>query len=123
MGTRGGRSLPRHLKESLHRILMLKNSTPSKTLSMYLAASNEAISSVLMVERVGRHFPIYFPKKSDGLAKWAIELDEHDIEYRPNNSIKGQTLADFLIEIPGDPQDGPSAAVEEQQKAIESSPT
>lgn len=36
------------------------------------------------------------------LAKWAIELGEHDINYRPRASIKGQTLADFLIEIPNE---------------------
>nr|KAJ0222828.1 hypothetical protein LSAT_V11C200097150 [Lactuca sativa] len=34
------------------------------------------------------------------LAKWAIELGEHDISYRPRTSIKGQALADFLLEIP-----------------------
>ena len=33
-------------------------------------------------------------------AKWAIELGEHDISYRPRTRIKGQALADFLLEIP-----------------------
>lgn len=31
--------------------------------------------------------------------KWAIELGEHEIEYVPWKAIKGQTLADFLIEM------------------------
>lgn len=31
--------------------------------------------------------------------KWAIELGEHDIEYRPRGAIKGQALADFLVEM------------------------
>ena len=40
------------------------------------------------------------PEKSGRLAKWAIELGEHEIEYRPRNGIKGQALADFLSELP-----------------------
>ncbi|XP_023745788.1 uncharacterized protein LOC111893943 [Lactuca sativa] len=40
------------------------------------------------------------PGTSGRLAKWAIELGEHDINYRPRTSIKGQALADFLLEIP-----------------------
>ncbi|GKC67371.1 reverse transcriptase domain-containing protein [Tanacetum coccineum] len=37
-------------------------------------------------------------QKSDRIAKWAIELGEHEIEYRGRNSIKGQILVDFLAE-------------------------
>ena len=32
------------------------------------------------------------------LLKWAIELSEFDIEYRPRTAIKGQVLADFVVE-------------------------
>ncbi|GMH09059.1 hypothetical protein Nepgr_010899 [Nepenthes gracilis] len=35
---------------------------------------------------------------SGRLVKWAIELGEFDIEYKPRPSIKGQVLADFLVE-------------------------
>ncbi|XP_076899911.1 uncharacterized protein LOC143553908 [Bidens hawaiensis] len=37
---------------------------------------------------------------SGRLAKWAIELGEHAIEYKPRPAIKGQVLADFIAEIP-----------------------
>lgn len=40
------------------------------------------------------------PKKSGRLAKWTIQMGEHDIEYRLRTSIKAQALADFLVEIP-----------------------
>ncbi|XP_076946298.1 uncharacterized protein LOC143617702 [Bidens hawaiensis] len=33
------------------------------------------------------------------LAKWAIELGEHAIEYKPRPTIKGQVLADFITEV------------------------
>lgn len=40
------------------------------------------------------------PEKSERLAKWAIEMGEHDINYHPLIGIKAQTLVDFLAEIP-----------------------
>ena len=33
------------------------------------------------------------------LVKWAIELSEFDIRYKPRTSIKGQVLADFIMEF------------------------
>ncbi|GKB15295.1 reverse transcriptase domain-containing protein, partial [Tanacetum coccineum] len=32
--------------------------------------------------------------------KWAIELGEHDITYKPRFTIKGQVIADFIVETP-----------------------
>ncbi|GKF67672.1 reverse transcriptase domain-containing protein [Tanacetum coccineum] len=40
------------------------------------------------------------PENSGRLAKWAIELGEHDISYKPRSSIKGQVIVDFLAECP-----------------------
>ena len=36
--------------------------------------------------------------KSGRLLKCSIELNEFDIEYRPRTTIKGQVLADFIVE-------------------------
>ncbi|GJV37275.1 reverse transcriptase domain-containing protein [Tanacetum coccineum] len=36
------------------------------------------------------------------LLKWSFELEEHDIQYRPRTSVKGQILADFIVERPKD---------------------
>ncbi|GJV96245.1 hypothetical protein Tco_1547822 [Tanacetum coccineum] len=36
------------------------------------------------------------------LQKWSIELGEYDINYRQRVSIKGQILADFIVEQPED---------------------
>ncbi|XP_076937735.1 uncharacterized protein LOC143605542 [Bidens hawaiensis] len=40
------------------------------------------------------------PELSGRLAKWAIELGEHAIEYKPRPAIKGKVLTDFIAEIP-----------------------
>ncbi|XP_056854770.1 uncharacterized protein LOC130504204, partial [Raphanus sativus] len=42
---------------------------------------------------------LHSPSKSGRLAKWAIELGEYDIEYKPRTSSKAQVLADFIIEL------------------------
>ena len=31
--------------------------------------------------------------------KWAIDLSEFDIRYKPKTAIKGQVLADFIMEF------------------------
>ena len=36
---------------------------------------------------------------SGRLVKWAIELSEFDIRYKPRTTIKGQVLADFIMEF------------------------
>ncbi|XP_050365410.1 uncharacterized protein LOC126783920 [Argentina anserina] len=39
------------------------------------------------------------PEHSGRLSKWAIELTEFDIEYRPRPAVKGQAVADFIAEM------------------------
>ncbi|XP_071740228.1 uncharacterized protein [Rutidosis leptorrhynchoides] len=39
---------------------------------------------------------------SGRMSKWAIELGEHEINFLPRNSVKGQVIADFLVELPSD---------------------
>ena len=42
---------------------------------------------------------LHKPETSGRLMKWAIELSEFDIRYKPKTAIKGQVLADFVMEI------------------------
>nr|KAJ0199675.1 hypothetical protein LSAT_V11C600301860 [Lactuca sativa] len=87
------------IKEALHELPTLADPIPGETLQVYLSTSGEAISSVLTVEREGEQKLILLKLETSGrLSKWAIELGEHDINYRPRTSIKGQALADFLLE-------------------------
>ena len=42
---------------------------------------------------------LHKPETSGRLMKWAIDLSEFDIRYRPKTAIKGQVLADFVMEF------------------------
>ena len=42
---------------------------------------------------------LHKPEVSGRLMKWAIELSEFDIQYKPKTAIKGQILADFVMEF------------------------
>ena len=35
------------------------------------------------------------------MLKWAVELGQFEITYHPRTTIKGQTLADFIVECTG----------------------
>ncbi|GJX89604.1 reverse transcriptase domain-containing protein [Tanacetum coccineum] len=41
-------------------------------------------------------------KVTGRLLKWCFKLEEPDIQYRPRTSVKGQILADFIVERPED---------------------
>ena len=42
---------------------------------------------------------LHKPETSGRLMKWAIELSEFDIRYKPKSTIKGQVLAHFVMEF------------------------
>ncbi|GKC66882.1 hypothetical protein Tco_1099480 [Tanacetum coccineum] len=110
MDNRGRRGIPKN--EGAHiEITNGYSLNKGKALVMYLAASEESISAVLLAERGKKHVPIYFisrtlqgaklePENSGRIAKWEIELGEHDIKFRGRNSVKGHILADFLAKTP-----------------------
>ncbi|GJZ44061.1 reverse transcriptase domain-containing protein [Tanacetum coccineum] len=138
-------------------------------LIVYLAATKETVSAVLMTEREAKQMPIYFvsralrgpelnytsmkklvlalvhaskhlkryfqahpiivitdqpiqqilsrPEIAGRLQKWSIELGEYAIHYRPRVSVKGQILADFIVERPE--EDSPDTLMEEEEELPE----
>ncbi|GJZ49700.1 reverse transcriptase domain-containing protein [Tanacetum coccineum] len=102
---------------------------------VYLSASPEAISVVLMTERDAVQMPVYFVSHAlQGLklnytpmeklvlslvfaAKrlQSVMLGEYNITYRPRTSVKGQILADFLVEKPDEsPSNTPMVEVPQE---------
>ncbi|VFQ81006.1 unnamed protein product [Cuscuta campestris] len=50
---------------------------------------------------------------SGRMIKWAIMLTQFNIEYRPSTAIKGQAVADFLVEMTGHQDEEPARAITE----------
>ncbi|GJU57477.1 reverse transcriptase domain-containing protein [Tanacetum coccineum] len=142
----------RQMKEHIAKLPMLTAPEEQEELIVYLAASKEAVSAVLMTKREARQMPIYFvsqalrgpevnytameklvlalvhaskrlrryfqahpiivitdqpiknilsnPEVAGRMQKWSIQLGEFGIHYRPRVSVKGQVLADFIVERP-----------------------
>nr|GEZ39672.1 reverse transcriptase domain-containing protein [Tanacetum cinerariifolium] len=81
-------------------------------LILYLTEAKEATSAVLMTKREAKQMPIYFVHASKRLK--SIELGKYDIHYKPRVSIKGQILADFIVERTEDDSLAISMEVEEE---------
>ncbi|KAK4388270.1 hypothetical protein Sango_2433600 [Sesamum angolense] len=108
----------RELKQYLTSPPQLAIPKPNEKLFMYLAFSEEAMSSVLVREEGKVQSPVYYmskihqraekrhvmvrPDASRRLVKWAVELGEHGIEYQDMASIKAQIMANFIMEFVGE---------------------
>nr|GEX56704.1 reverse transcriptase domain-containing protein [Tanacetum cinerariifolium] len=55
------------------------------------------------------------PDVAGRLQKWSIMLGDHNITYRLRTSIKGQILADFFNEMPGNASQGVPVAVTQEE--------
>ncbi|XP_076937533.1 uncharacterized protein LOC143605211 [Bidens hawaiensis] len=85
-----------------------------KTLRSIIMRLNPGKCSFVMEE--GK---FQWPELSRRLAKWATELGEHAIEYKPRPSIKGHVLVDFIVEVPHEKEEECRKEIEppvEQQK-------
>nr|XP_009758589.1 PREDICTED: uncharacterized protein LOC104211256 [Nicotiana sylvestris] len=75
------------LKRYLSSPPLLSKPEEGKQLLIYLAVSEVAVNVVLVREDKG------------SLAKWAVEMSEFDIDYKPRTAIKSQFLADFVVDF------------------------
>ena len=74
--------------------LILALVTTARKLRPYFQAHTIEIPIEYQMKQV-----LHKPKTSGRLMKWAIELSEFDIRYKLKTAIKGQVLADFVMEF------------------------
>ena len=74
--------------------LILALVTAARKLRPYFQAHTIEVPTEYPMKRV-----LHKPETSGRLMKWAIELSEFDIRYKPKDAIKGQILADFVMEF------------------------
>nr|GEY04685.1 hypothetical protein [Tanacetum cinerariifolium] len=126
------RFLSKSAKKSLPFFKLKKctKKTPreKEELIMYLAAAKEAIGAVLMTERDRKQVPIYFINRAlqgpeinytpmEKLILALASAREHDIQYRPRTSVKGQILAYFIVERLKD--DTPDTSMKDREELSE----
>ena len=75
--------------------LILALVTVARKLRPYFQAHTIEVPTEYPMKQV-----LHKPEVSGRLMKWAIELSEFDIRYKPKTAIKGQVLANFVMEFP-----------------------
>ncbi|GKD87095.1 reverse transcriptase domain-containing protein [Tanacetum coccineum] len=125
----------KQLKQHFSELPLLVAPKPKEELIVYLSASPEAISAVLMTEKGTVQTPVYFVSRAlqgpelnyTPMEKLVLSLvfaakrlrsvmlGEHNITYRPQTSMKGQILVDFLVEKPDEiPSDTPMVEIPQE---------
>ena len=74
--------------------LILALVTAARKLRLYFQAQTIEVPTEYPMKQ-----ELHKPETSGRLMKWAIELSEFDIRYKPKTAIKGQVLADFVMEF------------------------
>ena len=74
--------------------LLLALVTAARKLRPYFQAHTIEVPTEFLMKQV-----LHKLETSRRLMKWAIELSEFDIRYKPKTAIKGQILADFVMEL------------------------
>ena len=74
--------------------LILALVTAARKLRPYFQAHTIEVPTEYPMKQV-----LHKSETSGRLMKWAIELSEFDIRYKPKTAIKGQVLADFVMEF------------------------
>ena len=74
--------------------LILALATAVRKLRPYFQAHTIEVPTEFLMKQV-----LHKPETSGRLMKWAIELSEFDIRYKPKTAIKGQVLDDFVMKF------------------------
>nr|GEU39154.1 reverse transcriptase domain-containing protein [Tanacetum cinerariifolium] len=89
--------------------LILALASASKWLKGYFQAHTIVVITDQPIKQLMSNLEV-----TERLLKWRFELGEHDIQYRPRTSVKGQILADFIVESLED--DTPDTSMENREE-------
>ncbi|GJZ89551.1 reverse transcriptase domain-containing protein [Tanacetum coccineum] len=90
----------KQMKQLIAKLPMLVAPMKKEELIVYLAATKETVLSR--------------PEVAGRPQKWSIELGEYAMHYKPRVSVKGQILADFIVERPE--EESPNTLMEEEEE-------
>ncbi|XP_015957286.1 uncharacterized protein LOC107481515 [Arachis duranensis] len=99
------------IKAYLSKAPIMVNARPYEPLKLYIAASINTIGCMLTqddengheravyyLSRVLNDIETSFPMLRGCLGKWILALTEFDLQYVPAEAVKGQVIADFLVD-------------------------
>ncbi|XP_072072956.1 uncharacterized protein [Arachis hypogaea] len=72
--------------------------TSSRRLKQYFQSHQVVVRTDQGIRQV-----LQKPDLAGRMMTWSIELSQYDIRYEPRQAIKAQAMADFLVEVAGDP--------------------
>ncbi|XP_016164260.1 uncharacterized protein LOC107606747 [Arachis ipaensis] len=78
--------------------LVLTLLTSSRRLRQYFQGHRVVVRTDQAIRQV-----LQKPDLAGRMMTWAIELSQYDFQYEPRHAIKAQAMADFLVEVTGDP--------------------
>ncbi|GJU05435.1 reverse transcriptase domain-containing protein [Tanacetum coccineum] len=104
----------KQMKQLIAELPMLMAPMEKEELIVYLAATKETAHPIIVITDQPIQQILSRPEVAGRLQKWSIELGEYAIHYRPRVSVKGQILADFIVERPK--EDSPDTLMEEKEE-------
>ncbi|XP_057734220.1 uncharacterized protein LOC130949553 [Arachis stenosperma] len=72
--------------------------TSSRRLKQYFQSHQVVVRTDQGIRQV-----LQKPDLAGRMMTWSIELSQYDVRYEPRQAIKAQAMADFLVEVTGDP--------------------
>ncbi|XP_057730408.1 uncharacterized protein LOC130945718 [Arachis stenosperma] len=78
--------------------------TSSRRLKQYFQSHQVVVRTDQGIRQV-----LQKPDLAGRMMTWSIEISQYDIRYEPRQAIKAQAMADFLVEVTGEPTEEASA--------------
>nr|GEZ34909.1 reverse transcriptase domain-containing protein [Tanacetum cinerariifolium] len=88
----------KQMKQLIAELPTLTAPIEKEELIVYLTTTRQAAYTIIVITNQPIKKILFKSEITRRLHKWSIELGEYDIQYRPRISVKGQVLANFIVE-------------------------